>query len=331
MNEVNFPGLGLHFELNPVAFTLFGVEVRWYGVILTLGIVAAFLYFYLRATKTEKIDPDHLYNMALFTVPLGIIGARFIYVITKWDEYKGDFFKIINIRGGGLAIYGAIIFGGLTVFVYCRVRKLSFLQIADALAPGVMLGQAIGRWGNFVNAEAYGSSTNVGKLFCRMEIDGVCYHPTFFYESLWNVVGFLLINLIFYKRKKANGQIFFVYLGWYGFGRAWIELLRTDSLYIVGNIKFSVVVGILSVIASVIGLVLLSRYAKKEQADAEALTYKPKFAKASVVNEPDPETEEAEKETEEAKESEAEAEAEENEEVPEEAEAEENKTEETEE
>ena len=283
MHTVSFPGLGLSFDLNPVAFSVFGLDVRWYGVIITIGIIAAFCYAYFRATKTERIHPDHLYNLALFTIPLGIVGARFIYVATKWEDYKGDFFKIIDIRSGGLAIYGAIIFGGATVITYCLIKKLNVWKVVDAVAPGVMLAQAIGRWGNFVNAEAYGSSANVGNLFCRMEIGGVAYHPTFLYESLWNLIGFALINLIFYRKKKFDGEIFFLYIGWYGFGRAWIELLRTDSLYI-GKFKFSVVVGILSFIASIIGLIVLSlKHKKDEQAAKTEVEYTPKFARAAAM------------------------------------------------
>ena len=294
VHTVSFPGLGLTFNLNPVAFSVFGLDVRWYGVIITLGILAAFCYAYFRATKTERIHPDHLYNLALFTIPLGIIGSRFVYVATKWEDYKGDFFKIIDIRSGGLAIYGAIIFGGATVITYCLIRKLNVWKVVDAVAPGVMLAQAIGRWGNFVNAEAFGSSANVGKLFCRMEIGGVAYHPTFLYESLWNLLGFALINLIFYRKKKFDGEIFFLYIGWYGFGRAWIELLRTDSLYI-GPFKFSVVVGILSFIASIIGLILLAKKHKKDEAAANAsVEYTPKFARAAAMAEKDAVAEEPE-------------------------------------
>lgn len=289
MNTIGFPGLGLSFTIDPVAFTLFGLEVRWYGIILTLGIIAAFTYFYFRATRTEHLNPDHLYNLALFTVPLGIIGARFIYVVTKWEDYKGDFLKMIDIRSGGLAIYGAIIFGAITVITYCLITKIGTFKVLDALGPGVMLGQLIGRWGNFVNAEAFGSSKNVGNLFCRMEINGECYHPTFLYESLWNLLGFLLINLIFYRRKKFDGEIFFLYIGWYGFGRAWIELLRTDSLYIdkAEKIKFSVVVGILSVIACVVALIVLSvRHKKAVQEEQAPVAYTAKFARASVAVDP---------------------------------------------
>lgn len=296
MHTIAFPGLGLSFEINSVAFTLFGLEIKWYGVIITTGILCALLLFYRYAKKVEGLPEDHLYNLALFTIPIAIIGARFVYVATKWEQYKGSFSDIINIRQGGLAIYGGIIFGALTIFLYTRITKLSTLKAMDAVAPAVMVGQIIGRWGNFFNAEAYGSSANVETFFFRMEITDaygrtVVCHPTFLYESLWNLAGLLLICLLFYRRKKFDGEIICLYIGWYGFGRTFIELLRTDSLYLIGNLKFSVFVGICSVILSIIGLTVLSRRAKRLHAEA---TYTAKFRSAmveTVAEEPDvPET-----------------------------------------
>ena len=286
MHTISFPGLGIpEFTINETAFSLFGLEVKWYGVILTFGILCALLLFYYYARKVEDLPENHLYNLALFTVPLGIVGARVIYVATRWEYYAGDIGKIINIREGGLAIYGGIIFGALTVFVYSRITRLSFLKVADAVAPAVMVGQLIGRWGNFMNGEAYGSSAHVETLFCRMMVDGEATHPTFLYESLWNLVGVLLLCLIFYRRKKFDGEIVCLYIGWYGFGRTFIEMLRTDSLYLIGNetskfsIKFSVFVGICSVILCVAGLLVFSRRAKRLNAEA---TYTAKFSAASV-------------------------------------------------
>lgn len=286
MHTISFPGLGIpEFEINETAFTLFGLEVKWYGVILTFGILCALVLFYYLARKVEDLPENHLYNLALFTVPIGIIGARVIYVVTKWDYYAGDIGRMINIREGGLAIYGGIIFGALTVFVYSRVTKLSFLKVADSVAPAVMVGQLIGRWGNFMNGEAYGSSPHVDTVFCRMVVDGKVTHPTFLYESLWNLVGLLLLLLIFYRRKKFDGQIVCLYVGWYGLGRTPIEMLRTDSLYLIGDanskfsVKFSVFVGICSVILCVVGLLLLSRRAKRLNAEA---TYTSKFRTSSV-------------------------------------------------
>lgn len=286
MHTIAFPGLGIpEFEINETAFTMFGLEVKWYGVILTAGILCALLLFYYYARTVEQLPENHLYNLALFTVPLGIVGARVIYVVTKWEYYAGDIVKIFNIREGGLAIYGGIIFGALTVLVYTRITKLSFLKVADAVAPAVMVGQLIGRWGNFFNGEAYGSSAHVETLFCRMIVDGRATHPTFLYESLWNLVGVLLLCLLFYRRKKFDGEIVCLYIGWYGFGRTFIEMLRTDSLYLIGDgtgrfsVKFSVFVGICSVILCAVGLLALSRRAKRLKA---AATYTAKFSTAVV-------------------------------------------------
>lgn len=289
MHTVAFPGLGLSFEINSVAFNIFGIEVKWYGIIITTGICLALFMFYTYAKKKEGLPEDHLYNLALITVPVAIIGARAMYVVTEWDRYQGDFMKMINIREGGLAIYGAIIFGIITVYTYSRITKLSTLKLMDAAAPAVMIGQAIGRWGNFMNAEAYGYSPGVENLPWRMEITDALgnvtvAHPTFLYESLWNVVGILLIYLIFYKKKKFDGQIIFTYLGWYGFGRMWIEMLRTDSLYLFKGllgetIKISVFIGAVSVIVSIIGMTVLARKAK---AKAEKEAYTPKFASVKV-------------------------------------------------
>ncbi len=284
-HTISFPGLGIpEFTVNETAFTVFGMQIKWYGVILTVGILSALFLFFYNARKREGLPEDHLYNVALFTVPIAIIGARVVYVATRWDIYRGDFLKMLNIREGGLAIYGGIIFGALTVLVYSKVCKLSFLKIADAVAPAVMLGQAIGRWGNFCNGEAFGSSAHVETLFCRMMVDGRATHPTFLYESLWNAVGLVLLLFVFYRRKKFDGEIFFLYIGWYGFGRTFIELLRTDSLYLFGNVKFSVVVGICSVILSVVGMFVLSRREKHLRAEP---TYTAKFRAASVEAVPD--------------------------------------------
>ena len=289
MHTVAFPGLGLEFEINSVAFTLAGIEVKWYGILITIGICLALFMFYRYASKKEGLPEDHLYNLALITVPVSIVGARVMYVVTEWDRYRGDFLKMINIREGGLAIYGAIIFGIITVYTYSRITKLGTLKLMDAAAPAVMIGQAIGRWGNFMNAEAYGYSPGVETLPWRMEITDslgrvTVAHPTFLYESLWNFVGILLIYLIFYKKKKFDGQILFTYLGWYGFGRMWIEMLRTDSLYLFKGwlgetIKISVFIGAVSVVASIVGMLFLYRKAKKKAAQE---AYTPKFASLKV-------------------------------------------------
>ncbi|MBO5869631.1 MAG: prolipoprotein diacylglyceryl transferase [Clostridia bacterium] len=294
MNKINFPGLGLEFNISETAFTVFGLEIKWYGIILTTGILLAFFLFYYLAVKREMLDADTVYNIVLLILPIAIIGARFVYVVTEWDRFKGKgFINMINIRNGGIAIYGAIIFGLAAVLIYNKVKKTSSLSMLDALAPAVMLGQTIGRWGNFVNAEAYGWSEGVDKLPWRMElekyvIDGrlnppevTSVHPTFLYESIWNFIGLAIILIFLYRKKKFNGEIFFAYMGWYGLGRAYIETLRADSLYIVGNIKFSVVVGILCVIAAIIGEITLYKRYKEEQ--LEMSDYKSAFEAVKVA------------------------------------------------
>lgn len=288
MNLIKFPGLGLEFTVNETAFTVLGLEIKWYGIIITSGIMLAFLLFYYLATKKEMIDPDTIYNIVLLILPLSIIGARFFYVVTTWEtDFKGTgFLNIINIRNGGIAIYGAIIFGLATVLMYNKIKRTSSLSMLDALAPAVMLGQIIGRWGNFVNAEAYGVSEGIEKLPWRMwieavRIDGILQkdmhlvHPTFLYESLWNLLGLVLILTLLYRKKKFDGEIFFAYIGWYGLGRSYIETLRADSLYLVGSLRFSVVVGISCVIASIIGLCVLAK--KHKEVELEMTEYKSEF------------------------------------------------------
>ncbi len=297
MKRIAFPGLGLEFNIDPTAFTLFGIEVKWYGLILATGIICAFLLLHYLATKKEGIISDTVYNLTLFVVPISIIGARFVYVVTKWENYAGKgFLNMINIRGGGIAIYGAIIFGLITTLVFCRVTKNNAFSLLDALAPAVMLGQIIGRWGNFVNGEAYGWTENVANSIFRMELDRIYVdgvrvpdtfaHPTFLYESVWNLIGLAIILFVLYRKKKFDGEIFFAYMGWYGLGRAFIESFRADSLYLVGSIKFSVVVGVLCVIASVIGMTVLYRRAKEEA--LEMAGYTPAYAAARLAAEAEP-------------------------------------------
>ena len=260
MNEeviVSFPGLGIgEITMNKVAFSIGSLEVRWYGIILTLGIVAGFCYAMYRG-KFEGISREDVMDFTLWTVLLAIVGARTYYVLTslKTIGYH-SFYDVIAIWEGGIAIYGAIIGGALGILLVGRFKKYDktrILKFTDLTAPGVMLGQIIGRWGNFVNGETHGIETSEN-FFLRMGLTGwgadseypnrmTFYHPTFLYESLWNLLGFILINLL-YKKKKFDGQILLMYLAWYGFGRMFIEGLRTDSLY-VGVFRISQVVGFL--------------------------------------------------------------------------------------
>ena len=287
--KVSFPGLGIgEFELNNVAFTL-GEDfaVYWYGIIITCGILFAICYVLFRS-KYEKIISDNIIDVALWTIILGVVGARLYYVLTSLDAYIPEpfdfvqFFKnVINVRGGGLAIYGAIIGGALGIVIGTRVKKINTLKFLDMTAPGVMIGQLMGRWGNFFNDEAFGGIVSEGHplYFMRMGLissnsvadfgteEMVYVHPTFLYESLWNLTGFILINAL-YKKKKFNGQVTCMYLAWYGFGRFFIEGLRTDSLY-VGPFRISQVVGLLCFVifggALVAGLIYSKKFESEEK------------------------------------------------------------------
>ncbi len=260
---ISFPGLGIgEFEVDNVAFK-FGEDfpVYWYGIIITFGIVCAFMYAAYRGCY-EKIKVDDLIDVALWTVILGVLGARLYYVLTSIENYIPEPFNLIefiknifNLRKGGLAIYGGIICGILGIVISTRIKKMNTIKLMDMAGPGVMIAQAIGRWGNFFNGEAFGGVVPESHplYFMRMGLissnsmsdfatsNMVYVHPTFLYESLWNIIGFIIIN-IFYKKKKFNGQMACMYLSWYGFGRMFIEGLRTDSLY-VGSFRISQVVG----------------------------------------------------------------------------------------
>lgn len=277
---VSFPGLGIgEFTINKIAFTIpifGGLEVRWYGIILTLGIIAGFLYALYRS-KFEKVSSDDLIDFTLVTVVLAIIGARTYYVLTTIKEgIYHSFYDVIAIWEGGIALYGSVIGGALGLIVVSRWKKYNkdkILRVFDMVSPGVMLGQIIGRWGNFVNGEAHGIETSDG-FFLRMGLMENSkfhyYHPTFLYESVWNLVGFILIN-VFYKKKKFNGQIMLEYLAWYGFGRMLIEGLRTDSLY-VGVFRISQVVGFLCFVICTTLLILFTVRANRKALDTEEYT-----------------------------------------------------------
>lgn len=236
ISKIAFPGLGIgEFEVSSVAFTLFGIDIAWYALIITCGMIAAVIYAVIQSRKIG-ITFDDVIDYALFTIPFGIVGARLYYVLSELDQYD-SFMDVINIREGGLAIYGGIIAGTLTVFIVSLVKKINFFAFGDCVAPGVLLAQGIGRWGNFMNGEAFGYETD---WFCRMQLQNVLtggkvmeVHPTFLYESLWNLTGVLLVYLFArYIGKKYDGQLILLTFGWYGLGRMFIEGLRTDSLYI---------------------------------------------------------------------------------------------------
>ena len=299
--QVSFPGLGIEdFTLNKVAFEVFGLEVRWYGVCIMLGIIFAFCYGMYRS-RQEGLTYDDILDIGLYTVVFGVLGARLYYIFMRPDLYfRADrtlwqnLGEMVNIRGGGLAIYGGIIAGALTIILYCVIKKKDFRRLLDLAAPGVMFAQAMGRWGNFFNGEAHGGIVAEGHplYFLRMGLYPndlntpamACVHPTFLYESLWNVLGFVLINLFVYRRKKFNGQVALTYLAWYGFGRMLIEGLRTDSLYLGSTtVRVSQLVGFLCfVICTGLAVYMLIRVHKQVKQGV----YVPVFPVAAAVDAP---------------------------------------------
>lgn len=260
---ISFPGLGIEeFKINSVAFKIGNFEIVWYGIIITLGIVAAVSYVIWRAHQ-EKIKTDDVLDLAIYVVLAGLVGARLYYVLMKLSSYD-TLYKIIAVWEGGLAIYGGIIGGSIAAAIFLKVKHISIARVFDMLGPAVMLGQVIGRWGNFMNAEAFGDETT---LPWRMGIrnkyhpETIYVHPTFLYESLWNLLGFIIINLI-YKKKKFDGQILLIYIAWYGLGRMFIEGLRADSLY-VGNIRISQLVAFVTFVCATMLLVVMLVLARR--------------------------------------------------------------------
>ena len=259
---MSFEGLGIGwFKMNPVAIPV-GNGIRWYGILITLGIILAVLYVTYRS-KQWKYNFDDLLDCVLVVVPVGVLGARLFYVFTADGFDLSEWYRIWD---GGLAIYGGIIGGALAVVSMCLIKKMRMLRLMDCTAPAVMIAQSLGRWGNFCNGEAFGAPY---KGLFRMGLShsadgsGAFYvHPTFLYESMWNLLGFILINLL-YKKKRFDGQITLMYLGWYGLGRFFIELLRQDSLDITfgsQSLRISSVIGFLCfVICTVLIIVFAIR------------------------------------------------------------------------
>lgn len=262
---VSFPGIGIsEFTINRVAFHLFGMPIYWYGVIIAAGMLAAILYVHKRA-RAFGLDIDRVYDVVIGAVAGGVVGARLYYVIFTWEQYRGNLMDILKVRDGGLAIYGGVIGGFVVGYLMCQWRKVRFLPMADLAVGGVILAQGIGRWGNFVNVEAFGSNTTLPWGMASPSItqylalhqaelaaQGVTVdpfmpvHPTFFYESVWCILGFIVI-MLYTGRRRFDGELTLIYGAWYGMGRAVIEGLRTDSLML-GNIRVSQALAILLVV-----------------------------------------------------------------------------------
>ena len=281
-NQVIFPKLGIDITINDTAFTLFGLEIKWYGLLITFGMLLAMIYCFSQMKK-YGIDPDRAIDAVIGGIIGGLIGARAYYVIMQWEDYAGNWKSIFNIRNGGLAIYGGIIGAVIVGGFVAKLRKVKLLPLLDVASMGFLLGQGIGRWGNFTNQEAFGYNTDnifgmsSGKIrdwiisvnsdmsspadLIAMNADKPV-HPCFLYESVWCLLGFVLLAIFAKKIRKFDGQIFLMYLGWYGLERFFIEGLRTDSLMI-GTMRVSQVLAAICFISSVILLVVILNKVKR--------------------------------------------------------------------
>ncbi|WP_163191911.1 prolipoprotein diacylglyceryl transferase [Clostridium thermarum] len=257
--------------MNPVAFTLFGFEVRWYGILISLGMIMA-VFISSLVCKWRDVEFDPLLDVALIAIPFGIVGARLYYVIMEFDQYKDNLWEVFNLRGGGLAIHGGVMLAMLAAYLYTRRKKYDFVAMADVAAPCIIAAQAIGRWGNFFNSEAHGGE--VSKEFISkfpefiqkgMYINGAYYHPTFLYESLWNI-AVCAVLLLLLKNNKTKGIVIFTYMGLYSIGRYFIEGLRTDSL-MVGPFRVAQLVSIAG-IALWIGFLIYTKVTSKSKTKA---------------------------------------------------------------
>ena len=287
--DIAFPHLGIYLENVPKSFSVFGFEIALYGLIIGIGVILGVLMA-VRMAKLEDMNTDIIWDFAIYAVIFSVIGARIYYVVFSWDMYKGKPLSIFNIRQGGLAIYGAVIAAFLTLYVYSKIKKLSPYQIGDCGVYGLILGQIIGRWGNFFNREVFGGHTNSifamrlpvdavrAQDIAQSHIDGMTamgdvnfiqVHPTFLYEGLWNL-ALLIAMILYHKRKRYHGQICLVYLGGYGIGRFIIEGIRTDRLLIPGTqIAVSQVLGLLLFIFAIVVHVVVRVYLSKNAGVAE--------------------------------------------------------------
>ena len=249
LSPISFPNLGITVDPNPVAFTVFGKDIYWYGIIIALGFLLAVIYM-MRRAPVFGLTQDDVLDEVLWAVPIGVICARLYYCIFYWELYADNPISILYIWEGGLAIYGGVIGGAITILVVSRVKKIKTGTMLDIAAMAVLIGQIFGRWGNFMNREAHGAVTDSFFKMGLVDASGAVtyYHPTFLYESVWNLVGFLALHFLT-KKRKFDGQIFLSYLTWYGLGRVWIEGLRTDSLYLFSTgIRVSQLVAALCVV-----------------------------------------------------------------------------------
>lgn len=257
--------------MNPIIFEIHGFAIRWYSVLILLGVIVGY-FLAKREAKRFNVNLDFLFNMFFYAIIFGILGARLYYVLFNWNIYAQDPMSILRFWEGGLAIHGGIIAGGLTAYLYCKKYNVRVLKIFDIITPSLLIAQAIGRWGNFFNSEAHGAVTTVLKLQEKfvprfvidgMNIGGIYYEPTFYYESLWNLLGFLIVIVL--RRRKYNkiGNVTAFYLMWYGIGRFFIEAMRTDSLML-GGFKVAQIVSIAMFVTGLIMNIIIARKSKFE-------------------------------------------------------------------
>jgi len=294
---ISFPMFGENFVIDPPAFVQIGnFNIYMYGIIIAVGFLLAVFY----ASRTHDrfgIKMDDVYDLVIFAVPSAIVGARLYYVVFNWSLYAGDFASVFAIRDGGLAIYGGVIGAVIALWLRSRAKKVNLCGALDIAAFGLLIGQFVGRWGNFFNREAFGYETDI---FCRMGLttaSGTLYvHPTFLYESLWNFIGFLILHFHSRKHRKYSGQYFLLYVIWYGIGRALIEGLRTDSLWLIPDvIRVSQLLAALSALAALIVYVINASRIKKglrpiigklpeEEAEADEQAEEPALDESDIMN-----------------------------------------------
>ena len=257
--------LGSGFAVDPpVSFQVFGLRIYYYGIIIAAALLIG-VYYNFKRCRDYGLTQDNILDLVIIAVPLAIIGARILFVVTNPDQFfaPGKWADIPKIWQGGLAIYGGLVLAVIGIFIYGRIKKLSFGALLDSVSLGLMLGQVIGRWGNFINRELYGTETEV---FCRMglTLDGKTsyVHPVFLYESLWNLVGFIMLHFISKKYRKFNGQMFLMYIAWYGLGRTFIDGLRIDVVKLFGGKigAYQLIALITFCVSSVILVLLLSKH-----------------------------------------------------------------------
>ena len=259
MNIIKFPEIGLNLNINKIAISIGNIDIYWYGIIIVSAIIIA-MFFCKKNDSKYGMKFDNILELLIFAIPVSIITARLYYVIFKWDYYSKNIIEIFNLKNGGIAIYGALIGGIITTYIYCKIKKIDFLNLLDFIAPSLAIAQSIGRWGNFINVEAYGIET---KMPWRMGIfeNGVYkeVHPTFLYESLATLIIFIILSKKS-KKRRFEGEIFYLYIIMYSFIRFFIEGIRTDSLMLY-NIRIS---QILSMLFFVVFCIILSKkYIKK--------------------------------------------------------------------